>query len=154
MDFIRTVCEMMGKDKFIGYSPEGNKMKLIYTQKTFNAYLQKDGHWHEILFKNIWKVNERVFNSVTVGEDGKIYLKVVNVSGQDEEMEADLVNFGPKSKVTQTTLWHEDPTVINEIKMKAGKTHNIEPTVTEYALEGTALKATVKNNSVNVFVIE
>lgn len=38
--------------------------------------------------------------------------------------------------------------------MKAGKTHNIRPTVTEYALEGTALKATVKNNSVNVFVIE
>ena len=127
VDFIRTVCEMMGKDKFIGYSPEGNKMKLIYTHKTFNAYLQKDGHWHEILFKNIWKVNERVFNSVTVGDDGKIYLKVVNVSGQDEEMEADLVNFGPKSKVTQTTLWHEDPTVINEIN---------------------------KNNSVNVFVIE
>ncbi len=154
VDFIRTVCEMMGKDKFIGYSPEGNKMKLIYTHKTFNAYLQKDGHWHEILFKNIWKVNERVFNSVTVGDDGKIYLKVVNVSGQDEEMEADLVNFGSKSKVTQTTLWHEDPTVINEIKMKAGKTHNIEPTVTEYVLEGTALKATVKNNSVNVFVIE
>lgn len=73
---------MMGKDKFIGYSPEGNKMKLIYTHKTFNAYLQKDGHWHEILFKNIWKVNERVFNSVTVGDDGKIYLKVVNVSGR------------------------------------------------------------------------
>ena len=69
-------------------------------------------------------------------------------------MEADLVNFGPKSKVTQTTLWHEDPTVINEIKMKAGKTHNIEPTVKEYALEGTALKVTVRNNSVNVFVIE
>ncbi|HIZ73055.1 MAG TPA: hypothetical protein H9964_05710, partial [Candidatus Gallimonas intestinavium] len=154
VDFIRTVCEMMGKDKFIGYSPEGNKMKLIYTQKTFNAYIQKDGHWHEILFKNIWKVNERVFNSVTVGDDGKIYLKVVNVSGQDEEMQADLVNFGAKSKVTQTTLWHEDPTVINEIKMKAGKTHNIEPSVTEYALDGNVLKATVKNNSVNVFVIE
>ena len=69
-------------------------------------------------------------------------------------MEADLLNFGEKHKVTETTLWHEDPTVINEIKMKAGKTHNIEPTVSEYALEGSVLKRTVKNNSVSVFVIE
>ena len=52
-----------------------------------------------------------------------------------------------------TTLWHEDVTVINEIGIKAGKTVHIEPTVSEIALEGGELRATVKKNSVNVFVI-
>ena len=96
VDFMRTVCEMMGNHKFLGYSPEGNKMKLVYTKKTFTASIFKDGEWHEVLFKNIWKVNERVFQSTTVGEDGKIYLKVVNVSGKDEELNAKIVNFGKK----------------------------------------------------------
>ena len=154
VDFMRTVCEMMGKDKFLGYSPEGNKMKLVYTKKTFTASIWKDGEWHEVLFKNVWKVNERVFESATVGDDGKIYLKVVNVSGKDEELEATLKNFKNKSKATVTTLWHEDVTVINEIGVKAGKTHNIEPVVSEIKLEGDVLKAVVKSNSVNIFVIE
>lgn len=154
VDFIRTVCEMMGKDKFLGYSPEGNKLRLVYTKKTFTASIFKDGAWHEVLFKNIWKVNERIFQSTTVGDDGKIYLKVVNVSGKDEEMEASLVGFGNRTKVHVTTLWHEDVTVINEIGVKAGKTHNVVPTEHDAAVQGNLLKATLKNNSVNVFVIE
>ncbi len=154
VDFIRTVCEMMGKDKFLGYSPEGNKLLLDYTKKTFTASLWKDGAWHEVLFKNIWKVNERVFQSASVGEDGKIYLKVVNVSGKDEELLADLKHFGAKSHATVTTLWHEDVTVINEIGVKSGKTTHIEPVVSELPVQGNQLKATIKNNSVTVFVIE
>ncbi len=154
VDFMRTVCEMMGKDKFLGYSPEGNIMRLEYTEKTFTASIFLGGQWHEVLFKNVWKVNERVFNSVTVGDDGKIYLKVVNVSGKDEEMEAVLKNFPNKTKATVTTLWHEDPTVINEIGVRYGKTVNIEPETHTIALSGDVLKATVKNNSVSVFVIE
>ncbi len=153
VDFMRTVCEMMGKDKFLGYSPEGNTLRLEYTRKTFTASIFKDGAWHEVLFKNIWKVNERVFQSATVGDDGKIYLKVVNISENDETLCAELKNFGKRTKATVTTLWHEDVTVINEIGIKAGKTVHIEPTVSEIALEGGELRATVKKNSVNVFVI-
>ena len=154
VDFMRTVCEMMGKDKFLGYSPEGNVLKLRYTTKHFNAYIFKDGAWHEVLSKNIWKVNERVFQSATVGDDGKIYLKVVNVSGKDEKMKAQLVGFEGKKKATVTTLWHEDVTVINEIDVRAGKVHNIEPTVSEIEIKDDTLSATLKNNSVSVFVIE
>ncbi len=154
VDFIRTVCEMMGKDKFLGYSPEGNKLRLVYTKKTFTASIFKDEEWHEILFKNIWKVNERIFESATVGEDGKIYLKVVNVSGKDEEMQADLAGFGERKKAHVTTLWHVDVTVINEIGVKSGKKHHIEPVESDLALDGNRLTATLKNNSVNVFVIE
>ncbi len=154
VDFMRTVCEMMGKDKFLGYSPEGNIMRLEYTKKTFTASIFLGGQWHEVLFKNIWKVNERVFNSVTVGEDGKIYLKVVNVSGKDEPMQAVLKNFPAKRKATVTTLWHEDPTAINEIGVRYGKTMNIVPETHEVSLDGDTLHAEIKNNSVNVFVIE
>ena len=153
VDFKRTVCEMMGKDKFLGYSPEGNILKLEYTKKTFAAHIFKDGAWHEVLFKNIWKVNERVFESATVGADGKIYLKVVNVSGKDETMEAKLVGFAGKKTARVTTLWHEDVTVINEIGVKSGKTHHIEPTTSELSLDGDILRADIKNNSVSVFVI-
>ena len=154
VDFIRTVCEMMGKDKFLGYSPEGNIMKLRYTRKTFSAEIFKDGAWHEVLFKNIWKVNERVFQSATVDDDGKIYLKIVNVSGSDETLEADLIGFGQKKKARVTTLWHDDVTVINEIDVRAGKVHNIEPVESEIRIQNNVLRAPVKNNSVSVYVIE
>ncbi len=154
VDFMRTVCEMMGKDKFLGYSPEGNVLKLEYTEKTFRASILKDGDWHEVLFKNIWKVNERVFQSATVGDDGKIYLKVVNVSGKDETLKATLKNFGTKTSAHVTTLWHEDETVINEIGVRAGKTHHIEPVQSDVAIQNNVLETTVKNNSVSVFVIE
>lgn len=154
VDFIRTVCEMMGKDKFLGYSPDGNVLKLMYTKNLFTAEILKDGAWHEILRKNIWKVNERVFQSATVGDDGKIYLKVVNVSGSDENMEAELVGFGDRKKAKVTTLWHEDVTAINEIGVRSGKVDHIRPVESEIAIEGNVLRAPVKNNSVNVFVIE
>ena len=154
VDFMRTVCEMMGKDKFLGYSPEGNILKLVYTKKEFTAYIFKDGEWHEVLYKNVWKVNERVFQTTSVGEDGKIYLKVVNVSEKDEELEAEIVGFGARKHAGVTTLWNEDVTVINEIGIKAGKKHNIEPVYSELAIKGNVLKATLKSNSVNIFVIE
>ncbi len=154
VDFMRTVCEMMGKDKFLGYSPEGNILRLTYTRKEFKASIWKDGAWHEVLYKHVWKVNERVFQSATVGADGKIYLKVVNVSGKNERIKASIVGFGQKTRAHVTTLWNEDVTAINEINVKAGKKMNIEPTESEIAIEGNELKATIKNNSVSVFVIE
>ncbi|MDE5897038.1 MAG: DUF1080 domain-containing protein, partial [Clostridia bacterium] len=154
VDFIRTVCEMMGKDKFLGYSPEGNTLRLTYTKKRFIAAIFKDGEWHEVLNKHVWKVNERVFESATVGNDGKIYLKVVNVSGKDEEMRAELVGFPEKKKAKVVTLWHEDETVINEIGVQAGKKHHIEPVETHTEIKNGILSATLKNNSVNIFVIE
>lgn len=154
VDFMRTVCEMMGKDKFIGYSPEGNKMKLVYTKKRFVASVFKDGVWHEVIDKHVWKVNERIFESATVGADGKIYLKVVNVSGKDEELSTKLVGFPNKKRAKVITLWHEDETVINEIGVRSGKTHHIEPVESQTELKNGELKVTLKNNSVNVFVIE
>lgn len=153
VDFMRTVCEMMGKDKFLGYSPEGNKMKLVYTENKFTASIYKDGEWHEVLNKNVWKVNERIFHSATVG-GGKIYLKVVNVSDKDEELTADITGFGTMHLATVTTLWHEDETVINEIGMKSGKTHHVEPTVKKITIESNRLSTLLKKNSVSVFVIE
>ncbi len=154
VDYMRTVCEMMGKDKFLGYSPEGNILRLEYTKKIFRASIYKDGEWHEVLFKNIWKVNERIFESATVGDDGKIYLKVVNVSGKDEELKVSLKNFEEKKSAAVTTLWHEDVTVINEILVKAGKTHHIEPTHSRIDFSGNEFKTVIKDNSVNIFVIE
>ena len=53
-----------------------------------------------------------------------------------------------------TTLWHEDVTAINEIGIRSGKKQNIEPVFREIALQNGALCAELKNNSVNVFVIE
>ena len=138
----------------LDHDQEGNTIKLVYTKKTFTASIKKDGEWHEVLFKNIWKVNERIFQSATVGDDGKIYLKVVNVSGKDEEMQAKLVGFTGKTKAHVTTLWHEDVTVINEIGVRYGKQINIAPVESDIALDGDTLKATIKNNSVSVFVIE
>ncbi len=154
VDFMRTVCEMMGKDKFLGYSPEGNALRLVYTKKRFVASIHKDGTWHEVLDKHIWKVNERVFQSVTVGNDGKIYLKVVNVSGKDEQMSAQFIGFPQKRKAKVITLWHEDETVINEIGVCAGKKHHIEPVESETDVKDGVLHATLRNNSVNIFVIE
>lgn len=154
VDFMRTVCEMMGKDKFLGYSPEGNEMKLVYTKNKFTASIYKGGAWHEVLDKHIWKVNERIFESATVGNDGKIYLKVVNVSGKDETMEAELFGFSGKTKARVTTLWHEDVTVINEIGVRSGKKQNVEPLFGEIPVTNGVLRAELKSNSVNVFVIE
>ena len=152
VDFMRTVCECMGKDRFLGYSPEGNVMRLEYTEKTFAASLYKDGAWHEVLRKNIWKVNGRIFHSATVGEDGKIYLKVVNVSGKDEQIEAVLKNFPQKTAADVTTL-HGDPQVTNEIGMREGKTVRIAPTKSKISIQGNVLRAKIKNNSVTVFTI-
>lgn len=33
VDFIRVVCELMGKDKFVGYAPEKNTLKIVYGGK-------------------------------------------------------------------------------------------------------------------------
>lgn len=154
VDFMRTVCEMMGKDKFFGYDAEGNTMKLVYTTKTLTAYIYKGGEWHEILFKHVWKVNERIFNSATVGEDGKIYFKVVNISGKDEIMHVDLRNFGEKKKVTVTKLYNEDPNVINEISPKSGMRENCVPTQECFSIKGDEFGYILKDNSVNVLVIE
>ena len=154
VDFMRTASEMMGKDKFLGYSPCGNRLRLAYTKNAFRASVYKDDKWHEVLFKNIWKVNERVFQSTTVDEDGTVYLKVVNVSGKDEELNANLVNFPKKTVARVTTLWHENVAAINEIGQKEGKKMNVQPTESTIKIQGDTLKATIKNNSVNVFVIE
>lgn len=154
VDFIRTVCEMMGKDKFIGYSANGNRIKLIYTEDKFTAYIFKHGEWHEILDKNIWKVNERVFQSATFGDDGKIYLKCVNVSGEQQLIEADIKHFGEKTKAHVYTLHDEDPLVINEIGFRQGVKYNIVPVETDIRIEDNKLNYRLSDNSVTIFVIE
>ncbi len=154
VDFMRTASDLMGQDKFLGYSEKGNRMRFTYTQNLFVCQLEKDGTWHEVLRKNIWKVNERIFQSATVGEDGKIYLKVVNVSGKDEELNVSLQNFTEKKKAFVTTLWNEDVTVTNEINAKIGKKMNVTPVSATLPIKKNTLKTVLKNNSVNVFVIE
>ena len=76
------------------------------------------------------------------------------MSGSDETLEADLIGFGQKKKARVTTLWHDDVTVINEIDVRAGKVHNIEPVESEIRIQDNVLRAPVKNNSVSVYVIE
>lgn len=154
VDFIRTVCEMMGKEKFLGYSANGNKMKLVYTEKKLTAYIFKRGEWHEILDKNVWKVNERVFQSATYGDDGKIYLKVVNVSGEQQLLNAEIKHFGEKVKAHVITLHHEDELVINEIGFRQGAKHNVVPVETDIRIEDNVLSYRLSDNSVTVFVIE
>mgnify|MGYP005765834203 FL=1 len=153
VDFMRTVCELMGKDRFIGYSPEGNTMRLDYTRKKLTAHLFKDGEWHFLFDKNVWKVNERVFQSATFDED-KIYLKVVNVSGKEQKMTADIKNFGGKKKARVVTLSDDDENVINEIGTNYGAKHNILPREKEISVAGNKLEYTLDKNSVTIFVIE
>lgn len=153
VDFMRTVCEMMGKDKFLGYSPEGNTMKLAYTAKKLTAHFFKDGEWHFLFEKNIWRVNERVFQSATFDED-KIYLKVVNVSGKEQKLEADIKNFGDRKKAHVVTLSDEDENVINEIGTNYGAKHNIVPREKNIKIAGNKLEYTLDKNSVTIFVIE
>ena len=144
---------MMGKDKFLGYSPEGNTMKLTYTAKKLTAHFFKDGEWHFLFEKNIWRVNERVFQSATFDED-KIYLKVVNASGEPQKLRADLVNFGKKKKAHVVTLSDEDENVINEIGTNYGAKHNIVPREKNIKIAGNKLEYTLDKNSVTIFVIE
>lgn len=153
VDFMRTVCELMGKDRFIGYSPEGNTMRLAYTRKKLTAHLFKDGEWNFLFDKNVWKVNERVFQSATFDED-KIYLKVVNVSGKEQKMTADIKNFGGKKKARVVTLSDDDENVINEIGTNYGAKHNILPREKEISVAGNKLEYTLDKNSVTIFVIE
>ena len=154
VDFMRTVCELMGKDRFIGYSSDGNTMKLVYTTKKMQAYLYKDGEWHFLFDKNVWRVNERVFQSATYDESGKIYWKVVNVSGSEQKIEADIANFGDKKKAHIVTLSDEDENVINEIGTNYGAKHNVLPREKDIKIAGNKLEYTLDKNSVTVFVIE
>ena len=78
----------------------------------------------------------------------------MNVSGKDEQMSAQFIGFPQKRKAKVITLWHEDETVINEIGVCAGKKHHIEPVESETDVKDGVLHATLRNNSVNIFVIE
>ena len=153
VDFMRTVCEMMGKDKFLGYSPDGNTLRLTYTRKKLTAHFLKDGKWHFLFDKNVWKVNERVFQSATYDKD-KIYLKVVNVSGEEQDLAADIRNFGDKKRARVVTLSDDDENVINEIGTNYGAKHNILPREKNIKITGNKLEYTLDKNSVTVFVIE
>ncbi len=152
VDFIRTVCELMGKDKFVGYAPRENTLKIIYTKKKMRAYFYKDGEETFLFEKNVWRVNERVFQSATT--DGqKIYLKAVNVSGEEQEICAEIKNFATARHVRVVTLADDDENVINEIGTNSGAKHNIVPKESEFMFEGGAFRYTLRKNSVTVFVI-
>ena len=153
VDFMRTVCEMMGKDKFMGYSPEGNTLKLVYTRDKLGAWFFMNGEWHFLFEKNVWRVNERVFHSATVDGD-KIYFKVVNASGEPQKIRAELKGFGKKKKARVITLSDEDEFVINEIGTNYGAKHNIVPVESEAAIKDDVLDYALDKNSVTVFVIE
>ncbi len=152
VDFMRTVCEMMGKDKFVGYSPEGNTLRIVYTRKKMTCSFLKDGVWHFLFEKNVWRVNERVFQTATFDGD-KIYLKVVNVSGEAQPMRAEIAGFGEKKSARVVTLADPDENVINEIS-DGGVRCNICPQETAAEICGNVLEYTLAKNSVTVFVIE
>ena len=153
VDFMRTVCEMMGKDKFLGYSPEGNTLRLTYTRNKLTARFYKDGVWNFLFEKNVWRVNERVFQSATVDGD-KIYFKVVNVTGKAQKMKAKLKNFGRKKKARAVILADDDENVINEIGTNYGVKYNIVPREESVSLEGDELEYKLPKNSAVIFVIE
>ena len=153
VDFMRTVCELMGKDKFVGYSPEGNTLRLRYTQDHLVCHFYKDGEWIFLFDKNVWRVNERVFQSATMDGD-KIYLKVVNASGEPQKLSAELKNFGDKKKAHVITLSDEDENVINEIGTNYGCKINIKPIESDIAIRDNVLETALDANSVTIFVIE
>ena len=153
VDFMRTVCEMMGKDKFLGYSSEGNTLRLTYTRKKLTARFYKDGVWHFLFEKNVWRVNERVFQSATVDGD-KIYFKVVNVTGKAQKIKAKLKNFGRKKKARAVILADDDENVINEIGTNYGVKYNIVPREENVSIEDDELEYKLPKNSAVIFVIE
>lgn len=106
VDFMRTACELMGKDKFVGYRRGQHAAPALHAGQTRLHFL-KDGQWHFLFDKNTWRVNERIFQSATVDGE-KVYLKVVNASGEPQKLRADLVNFGKKKKAHVITLSDED----------------------------------------------
>ncbi len=153
VDFMRTVCELMGKDRFVGYSPEGNTLRLRYTTDRLICHFLKDGEWHFLFDKNVWRVNERVFQSATVDGE-KIYLKVVNASGEPQKMRAELKNFGTKKCARVISLSDDDENIINEIGTNYGAKHNIRPVETEISVRDNVLDYALDKNSVTIFVIE
>ena len=153
VDFMRTVCEMMGKDKFLGYSPEGNTLRLTYTRNKLTARFYKDGIWHFLFEKNVWRVNERVFQSATIDGD-KIYFKVVNVTGKAQKMKAKLKNFGRKKKARAVILADDDENVINEIGTNYGVKYNIVPREESVSIEDDELEYKLPKNSAVIFAIE
>ena len=94
-----------------------------------------------------------MFQSATFDED-KIYLKVVNVSGKEQKMTADIKNFGGKKKARVVTLSDDDENVINEIGTNYGAKHNILPREKEISVAGNKLEYTLDKNSVTIFVLE
>ncbi len=153
VDFMRTACELMGKDKFVGYSPEGNTLRLRYTRDKLVCHFLKDGKWHFLFNKNVWRVNERIFQSATADGE-KVYLKVVNASGEPQRMRAELKNFGKKTKAHVITLSDEDENVINTIGTNYGCKHNIVPAESDAPIHDNVLEVSLDKNSVTVFVIE
>lgn len=153
VDFMRTACELMGKDKFVGYSPEGNTLRLRYTQDKLVCDFLKDGEWHFLFDKNVWRVNERIFQSATVDGE-KVYLKVVNASGEPQKLRAELLNFGKKKKAHVVTLSDDDEYIINTIGTNYGCKHNIVPAESEAAIHDNVLEYSLNKNSVTIFVIE
>ena len=95
-----------------------------------------------------------MFQSATYDESGKIYWKVVNVSGSEQKIEADIANFGDKKKAHIVTLSDEDENVINEIGTNYGAKHNVLPREKDIKIAGNKLEYTLDKNSVTVFVIE
>ena len=135
-----------------GYSPEGNTLRIVYTRKKMTCSFLKDGVWHFLFEKNVWRVNERVFQTATFDGD-KIYLKVVNVSGEAQPMRAEIAGFGEKKRARVVTLADPDENVINEIS-DGGVRCNICPQETAAEICGNVLEYTLAENSVTVFVIE
>lgn len=153
VDFIRTVCELMGKDKFVGYAPEKNTLKIVYGKKKMSAYFCKDGEWNFLFEKNVWRVNERVFQSATTDGE-KIWLKVVNASGTAQDLHVELKNFNKKTCAKVITLSDEDENVINEIGTHEGAKHNIVPSETNLKIGGDSFDYKLDKNSVTVFVLD
>ena len=98
VDGVKVTSSFKGRDAFVGYSGEGNRVKLLYTENGLQASFYQFGAWRPILDESTSKVNERCFASATCTEDDKVFFKCVNAGEEEEEAKLVLRHFGEKTK--------------------------------------------------------
>lgn len=98
VDGVKVASSFKGRDAFVGYSGEGNRIKLRYTENGLQASFYQFGAWHPILDESTCKVNGRSFASATCTEDDKVFFKCVNAGDEEEEAKLVLRHFGEKTK--------------------------------------------------------
>ena len=98
VDGEKVESSFLGKEAFVGYSNEGNRVKLRYTERTFEAFFYKFGLWHSVLKRDTRKSNGRIFASATCTKDDKVVFKCVNAGEREEAAVLTFLHFGEKTK--------------------------------------------------------